>query len=39
MSWFDRKFFTLEEVLDLPCDANKENIANMQRIALTHAIS
>lgn len=39
MSWFDRKFFTLEEVLDLPCDANKEKIADMQRIALTHAIN
>lgn len=39
MSWFDRKFFTLEEVLNLPCDANKEKIADMQRIALTHAIN
>lgn len=24
MSWFDRKFLTLEEVLDLPCDSSKE---------------
>ncbi|MFS8300497.1 hypothetical protein ACMG5L_24420 [Escherichia coli] len=33
MSWFDRKFFTLEEVLDLPCDSSKEKLVNMQQSA------
>ena len=39
MSWFDRKFFTLEEVLDLPVDSSKEKIANMQQLAYLREVN
>lgn len=31
MSWFDRKFLTLEEVLDLPVESNEEKLVDLQQ--------
>lgn len=39
MSWFDRKFFTLEEVLDSLADSSKERIVNMQQSAYLREVN